>query len=81
MNARSKKKKIITWNGSECRNCYACEYICSLRLEGVFNPLKSLILIVGNRGKYTVSFGDDCDNCGRCVKACPYGALDQVRQT
>jgi len=68
----------ITWNKDECRHCYTCGYICSLKNEGVFNPLKSAILIGAHENKFVVTFTDKCDDCGLCVKACPYGALDQI---
>ncbi len=63
-----------------CTGCLTCELRCSLRFEEAFNPIKARIHVrrlVGADTEYAVTFADDCDNCGICVRHCPYEALAQ----
>jgi NADPH-dependent glutamate synthase beta subunit-like oxidoreductase/ferredoxin len=71
----------IIWNPDKCRNCLSCQMICSLRHEGIFNPLKAAIVIEAKENEFVASFTDACDNCGLCVKACGYDALSQAFAT
>jgi ferredoxin len=53
---------------------------CSLRFEKGFNLLKSQIQVrrlVNEPNEFAIFFTDRCDNCGICVRYCPYGALEQ----
>jgi len=61
-----------------CTGCLICALRCSLRLSKGFNPANARIQIrrlVDAQTEYAVSFSEACDNCGICVRHCPYGAL------
>ena len=63
-----------------CAGCLICELRCSLRFEQAFNPAKAKIKIfrrVNGPTEYEITLTDDCDNCGICVRNCPYEALKQ----
>lgn len=58
--------------------CLTCELRCSLRFEQALNPLRGAIQVrrlVGTGPQFSISFTEKCDNCGLCVRFCPYGAL------
>ena len=79
----TRKGPPITVNAASCTGCLICELRCSLRFEKAFNPSKAQIIIrrlVGADNEYEISFTDRCDNCGICVRYCPYGALIQKRK-
>ena len=63
---------------TKCNGCMTCAMRCCLRLDKFFDPLKARIKIqkVGKpETDYTVIFTDECDDCGICVRYCPYWAL------
>ncbi|MDP2951774.1 MAG: 4Fe-4S binding protein [Chloroflexota bacterium] len=63
---------------TKCTGCLICELRCSLRFEKAFTPARSAIQVrrlAGGEDRFRVSFSDACDNCGICVRFCPYGAL------
>ena len=75
-----KKGRPITVHSSQCTGCLICELRCSFRFEQAFNPSKARIKILrANNGGdgFNILFTDECDNCGLCVRFCPYGALIQ----
>ena len=82
MDARRKGPPILA-DASKCAGCLICELRCSLRLEKEFNPSKAAVRIrrlVGEENEYEISFTEKCDNCGICVRHCPYGALVQEKK-
>lgn len=77
-----RKGAPIKVDAANCTGCLICELRCSLRFEKAFNPAKAAIAIrrlVGADSEYEISFTDKCDNCGICVRYCPYGALIQEK--
>ena len=69
---------------SECRICYICQMVCSLKQDKTFNPARSFIDISSSikpSGELDVaiSFSEECDSCGLCAKYCVYGALSREK--
>ena len=74
------KEGNILANPAKCVGCFRCALMCSLKFVKAFNPRYAKIKIVpADRsavlGEPEISFTDDCDGCGICVKACLYGVL------
>ena len=70
----------IVVDSAKCVGCFRCALMCSLRFEGAANPSNARINIVPPDrstppGKSQISFNENCDCCGICVRACTYGAL------
>ena len=81
--ARKSKWQMIA-NPVECRVCYMCQLVCSLKQDKTFNPSKAYIKISsvikpGGELDVGISFTDKCDSCGLCVKYCVYGALSREK--
>lgn len=82
MTKEKKKGPPIKVYAEKCEGCLICELRCSLRLEKAFNPAEARIKIrrlVGADTEYAISFTEGCDNCGICVRNCPYFALVQEK--
>ena len=78
-----RKGPPIIVDASKCTGCLICELRCSLRFEREYNPAKAAIKIrrlVGAENEYTISFTEQCDNCGICARYCPFGALLQEKK-
>jgi len=83
MTKKKKKGPPIKIYDEKCVGCYICELRCSLRLEKAFNPAKARIKIlrlVDADTEYSISLTEECDNCGICVRHCPYDALLQEKR-
>lgn len=65
---------------TKCVGCLSCSLTCSIVHEGKFNPDSARIKVVQpdrsiNLGEASISFTEECDNCGVCVTSCLYGTL------
>ncbi|MBW1672561.1 MAG: FAD-dependent oxidoreductase [Deltaproteobacteria bacterium] len=63
---------------NQCCGCFICELRCSMRKVGEFNLGKANIEVrrqVDKEYEFSVSLTEECDNCGLCVRYCPYGTL------
>ena len=72
--------RIIVVDPERCTGCFRCALMCSFRFEKGFNPGYARIRIVpayrsAATGQVEITFTDDCDGCGVCVEACPWGVL------
>jgi len=75
------RKTFVVCDLDKCVGCCICEYACSLRKEGVFNPIKSRIRVVRIHHSL-INLAITCRKCEDppCVSACPMqGALVQRR--
>ncbi len=83
MTNKKRKGPPINVYDEKCAGCLICELRCSLRLEKAFNPARARIRIrrlVGADTEYSISLTEECDNCGICVRHCPYNALFQEKR-
>lgn len=51
--------------------------MCSMSHEGVCSPSLSRIVVRVEGQRFSAAFTPECDECLRCVKFCPYGALEK----
>ena len=80
MVAVTQTARTIKVRSDECHGCLTCQYRCSLRACGAFNPSKAHVRVHRVIGDYLYrhSFTNECDGCNGeylCVRWCPYGAL------
>jgi Fe-S-cluster-containing hydrogenase component 2 len=68
----------ITAIPEACSGCLICQLACSFAFTKSYNPSKSRILIeeVDATEPFRISFTEECNDCGLCVRYCFYGALE-----
>ena len=71
-------KKLAVKKGIECMACLSCVRACSEAFYKVFDPAKSCIQIVDNKGDAKVK---TCIQCGKCARTCPNNAISQNPKT
>jgi len=71
-----KNPKIIV-HEENCTGCLICQLHCSFTYTKAFNPSKSYILVERHNHENSISFKDECNDCGICAKYCLYGALEK----
>lgn len=66
------RKAFVACDPEKCVGCQICEYVCSLKKEGVFNPTKSRIRVIRIEHPRT-NMATACRKCEDppCVQACP----------
>ncbi|MHA1268336.1 MAG: 4Fe-4S dicluster domain-containing protein [Candidatus Helarchaeota archaeon] len=70
----------IEININKCTGCLICQFQCSFQYYKEFNLNKSRIKI--NKSPYdtaSITFTEDCTNCGTCARYCAYGALKYIK--
>jgi len=71
----------LTVNASKCRGCRSCQLACSFVKHGLFNPLKSYIIMerLVETEHTTPTISEGCDLCAGkpfCAAVCPYGTIE-----
>ena len=77
MEAKEVVTKIVV-HPERCTGCLICQLQCSFLKMLIFKPSEARIKIDWEDDETKISFTDDCDECGVCVKYCIYGALTLV---
>jgi Fe-S-cluster-containing hydrogenase component 2 len=75
------RKAFVACDPEKCVGCRICEYVCSLKKAGVFNPTKSRIRVIRVHNP-PIDWAITCRKCDDppCIRACPRkGALVQRR--
>jgi Fe-S-cluster-containing dehydrogenase component len=70
--------KGIYIDPKKCVGCRTCELVCSIKNEGIVNPVLSRIQIVAHKyaGQRIPTICMQCED-PVCVSVCPVGALDR----
>lgn len=61
----------------KCTGCLMCQLICSLTHEGECSPSLSRIVLRAENASFSAEFTPECDECARCARYCPYGAIEK----
>jgi carbon-monoxide dehydrogenase iron sulfur subunit len=64
-------------NADMCTACRTCQLICSLSHDGECSPCLARIVLHADGLWMRAEFTADCDECARCARYCPYGALEK----
>lgn len=77
MSAKGEMKAI----SDKCTGCLLCQFACSYMKTRAYSVSQALLSVAraGMREKYTVSFKEECDACGYCVKYCAFDAISRKR--
>lgn len=69
-------KLNIQVDNTKCTGCLTCALHCSYTKLDLFNPMNAYIRVCKHYEQpNSISFTEDCDRCGVCVRHCAYGAL------
>lgn len=71
-------KKLAVRKDVSCMACLSCVRACSEAFYKFFDPDKSCIHIVEDRGEVRVKA---CIQCGKCMRTCQHGAISQNPKT
>lgn len=73
--ANKEQQKIVV-DTSKCYCCWICVMRCGLRFDKCVNPDAAKIRVNPHYDRWPeISFTEDCDSCGICVRHCPSKAL------
>ena len=67
----------IVSHSEKCTGCMRCMLICSYTYTRKFSLSDARIKI--KLPEYRIEFTSDCNNCGKCVEHCFYGAIEVGR--
>ncbi len=71
-----KEHKKIVVDETKCQCCWICSMRCGLRFAKYVDPQAARIRVNPCYDRWPeISFAEDCDQCGICVRHCPSGAL------
>jgi len=69
-------RKLIL-HPEKCTGCLQCLMACSLKYEGMVNPLKARTRLIRENDIVTrIELNRDCTRCGACTVVCHYGARE-----
>lgn len=61
----------------KCTGCLTCALVCSLSHHEQCSPSLAYVRLHADGSRWRAEFTPDCDECGRCARYCPYGALEK----
>jgi formate hydrogenlyase subunit 6/NADH:ubiquinone oxidoreductase subunit I len=68
-------RQRMSFYPEKCSGCMLCAMTCSLRYDGIVNPLKARTKIHRkNNITERITLTKECTFCGHCINACNYGA-------
>ena len=70
--------KVLQIDHEKCTGCRLCELICSVRHDGISNPLRSRIRVIKweFEGLYVPMACQQCQDAP-CLNGCPVGAISR----
>ncbi len=63
-----------------CTGCLQCQLNCSFGYTKIFNSSAARIIINVSGPDCSISFTDQCNECGICADHCFYGALQKIER-
>lgn len=66
-------------SADKCTGCHRCDLWCSLTKDGVCNPARSRVHVI--RREPDLDTPVACTQCGICLAACPYDAIERNIKT
>ena len=70
-------KYEIHANTDNCTGCLRCQLGCSDLYTRAFNPAEAYIRVAVSGADCTITFTEDCTQCGICADNCFYDALEK----
>lgn len=65
-------------SAERCTGCRTCQLVCSLSHDGECGPGPSRVILHAEGLRLRAEFTPQCDECARCARYCPYGAMEKV---
>ena len=67
----------MIYTEERCTGCRTCQLVCSLYHVGQSDPSRARVILRADELRMRAVFAPDCDECARCAKYCPYGAMEK----